>query len=186
MTHSIDSIAILGLGLIGGSLARALRANGFARRFIGYGRREQSLQRGLELGVIDSFTLDLDEALEVADVVVICAPTLVAAELVKSILARLEGGTSAPVITDVASVKGNLREAALAHSSTFPPNLVLAHPIAGSEQSGVEASSADLFVNHRVILTPDESNNPEAVELIRAMWASVGAEVVDMSVVEDR
>ncbi|MEM8662211.1 MAG: prephenate dehydrogenase/arogenate dehydrogenase family protein, partial [Pseudomonadota bacterium] len=126
MAYSVDSIAILGLGLIGGSLARALRENGFARRFIGYGRREQSLQRGLELGVIDSFTLELDEVLEQADIVVIGAPTLVAAELVKSIVTKLQDRPAAPVITDVASVKGNLKAAALQCSPTFPPNLVLA------------------------------------------------------------
>ncbi|MEM8561733.1 MAG: prephenate dehydrogenase/arogenate dehydrogenase family protein [Pseudomonadota bacterium] len=184
MSHSVESIAVLGLGLIGGSLARALRQNGFARRVVGYGRRQRSLQIGMELGVIDSFTLDLDEVLDQCDMVVIGAPTLVAAELVKSIFTKLPGRVTAPVITDVASVKGNLKVAALESMSTFPPNLVLAHPIAGSEKSGVEASSADLFLNHRVILTPEESNSVEAVELVCAMWRSVGAEVVKMSVAE--
>lgn len=182
MNYSADNVVILGLGLIGGSLARALRSSGFSRRFIGYGYREPSLRRGVELGVIDDFTLDLDEAIELADILVVCTPTLIASQMLGEILPRLEGLTSAPVITDVASVKGNLREAALAAVGKMPPQLVLGHPIAGSERSGVEASSADLFVNHRVILTPDEANDPAAVELVRAMWASTGAEVVDMSV----
>jgi prephenate dehydrogenase len=134
----------------------------------------------VELGVIDDFTLDLDEAMRLADILVICTPTLIAADTLREILARQSEGET--IITDVASVKGKLRDAAIEAAGYMPPQLVLAHPIAGSEQSGVEASSAGLFVNHRVILTPVEGNNPAAVELIRRMWASTGAEVVDMAV----
>jgi prephenate dehydrogenase len=173
----------MGLGLIGGSLSRALRKSGFSRHFIGFGHREPSLKKGLELGVIDEFTLDLDEVLERADILVLCAPTLIAADMLGDILRRLEGRESAPVITDVASVKCNMLEAAReAGRGRMPPNVVLGHPIAGSERSGVAASSAELFVNHRVILTPVEGNDLQAVELIRDMWASTGAEVVDMDV----
>ena len=184
MSYSADTVVILGLGLIGGSLARALRQSGFSKRFVGYGHREPSLKRGVELGVIDDFTLDLDEAIDQADILVLCAPTLIAADMLRDILPRLAGRENTPIITDVASVKGNLREAAIDAVGQMPPQLVLAHPIAGSEQSGVDASSAELFVNHRVILTPDEANDPAAVEFIRSMWASTGAEVVDMAVAE--
>ena len=185
MALSGDTVAILGLGLIGGSLARALRKNGFSRHFIGYGHREPSLRRGVELGVIDEFTLDLDEVLERADIAVLCAPTLVAADMLADILRRDVGRRAPPVLTDVASVKGNLLAAAKgAMQGAVPPHLVLGHPIAGSERSGVEASRADLFVNHRVILTPVAGNDPEAVALVRAMWASTGADVVDMAVEE--
>jgi prephenate dehydrogenase len=176
-------VVILGLGLIGGSLARALRSSGFSKRFVGYGHREPSLRRGVELGVIDDYTLDLDQAITQADIVVLCTPTLIAADMLRQILPRL-AGAGGPVITDVASVKGNLRDAALESRGGMPPRLVLAHPIAGSERSGVEASSAELFIDHRVILTPEPGNDPAAVELIRAMWASTGAEVVDMAVAE--
>lgn len=171
---------ILGLGLIGGSLARALRESGFSRRFIGWGHREASLRRGMELGVIDAFTLDLDEAIEQADILVLCTPTLTAAAMLETILPRLSGRNV--VLTDVASVKGNLRDAAIAAAGAMPAQLVLAHPIAGSERSGVDASCADLFVDHRVILTPEAGNDTDAVNLVRAMWASTGAEVVEMSV----
>lgn len=184
MKYSTDTVVILGLGLIGGSLARALRKSGFSKRFVAYGHREPSLRRGIELGVIDDYTLDLDEAIDQADVLVLCAPTLIAADMLRDILPRMAGRQSTPVITDVASVKGNLRDAAIEAVGQVPPQLVLAHPIAGSEQSGVDASSAELFVDHRVILTPDESNDPAAVELVRSMWASTGAEVVDMGVAE--
>lgn len=183
MTQRVDTVAILGLGLIGGSLARALRENGFASRIIGYGHREPSLRRGLELGVIDDFTLDLDAVIEQADILVICTPTLVAADVLSRILPKIEGRADAPVLTDAASVKGNLLAAARAScGGNMPPRLVLGHPIAGSERSGVEASRADLYVNHRVILTPVPENDTDAVALVRAMWASTGAEVVEMDV----
>lgn len=180
MQYATDNVVILGLGLIGGSLARALRRSGFSRRFIGYGHREASLRRGVELGVIDEFTLDLDQAIERADILVICTPTLTAAAMLEQIIPRLSA--RGPIVTDVASVKGNLRDAAIAAAGSMPAQLVLAHPIAGSERSGVDASSADLFVDHRVILTPEAGNDPAAIELVRAMWASTGAEVVEMSV----
>jgi prephenate dehydrogenase len=182
VTYPADTVVILGLGLIGGSLASALRDNGFSERFLGWGHREPSLRRGVELGIIDDFTLDLDEAIDRADILVVCTPTLIAADMLGQILPKLAQRASSPVITDVASVKGNLRDAALAVAGDMPPQLVLGHPIAGSERSGVDAARADLFVNHRVILTPVEGNDPAAVELIRRMWSSTGAEVVDMTV----
>ena len=184
MNKSANTVVIIGLGLIGGSLARALRQSGFGRRFIGYGHREPSLRRGIELGVIDDFTLDLYEAIEQADIIVVCTPTLIASRMMEQILPQLQGRADGPVITDVASVKGSVRDAAVSVAGGMPPRLVLGHPIAGSERSGVEASNAALFVDHRVILTPVEGNDPSAVELVRAMWVSTGAEVVDMSVSE--
>jgi len=179
--YRTDTVVILGLGLIGGSLARALRRSGFSRRFVGYGHRETSLRRGVELGVIDDFTLDLEQAIGQADILVVCTPTLIAADMLRNILPRLTSA-GGPVITDVASVKGSLRDAAIGALGAMPPRLVLAHPIAGSERSGVEASDADLFINHRVIVTPVQGNDPAALDLVRAMWASTGAEVVDMAV----
>jgi cyclohexadieny/prephenate dehydrogenase len=182
MTYPAENVVILGLGLIGGSLARALRKSGFSQRFIGYGHRQPSLERGVELGVIDEFTLDLDEAIDRADILVIATPTLVASDMLLKILPRLEGRANTPVITDVASVKGSLQRTAESLCGKMPEKLVLAHPIAGSERSGVNASAEDLFVNHRVILTPVEGNDTAAVELIRQMWQSTGADVVDMAV----
>ena len=183
MSRPADTIAILGLGLIGGSLARALREAKFCNRLLGYGHREPSLRRGIELGVIDEFTLDLDEVIAQADILVLCTPTLVAADMLREILPRVAGSSSGPIITDAASVKGSLRSAAReACNGEFPPRLVLGHPIAGSERSGVEASSAQLYVNHRVILTPVPENDTAAVELVRAMWVCTGAEVVQMEV----
>lgn len=180
---SAPTVVIAGLGLIGGSLAASLKATGFCQRCLGWGHREVSLARGVELGIIDDYTLDLDEALAEADILVLATPTLVAEALLREILPRLRERPRPPVITDVASVKGNLwRAARAAWGDRHPPRLVLAHPIAGSERSGVDAANAQLFVNHRVIVTPDADNDPAAVALVRAMWASTGAEVVDMAV----
>lgn len=187
LSYAADTVVIVGLGLIGGSLARALRASGFSKRFIGYGHRAPSLERGVELGVIDHYTLDLDEAVSLADIIVVCTPTLTAASLLDELLPRViavaENEGRMIAVTDGASVKGNLYRKALdIGGGTMPPQLVLGHPIAGSENSGVDASTADLYQDHRVILTPEAGNDAEAVALIRAMWESTGAEVVEMSV----
>jgi len=176
------TVVIAGLGLIGGSLGKALREAGFCDELIGFGHREGSLLRGVELGVIDSFTLDLAEAVESADIFVIATPTLVAADLVTDLIAMIGNRHDGPVITDAASVKGNLQRAANAAGGY--PRLVLGHPIAGSERSGVEAADAELYVDHRVILTPEPHNDADAVALVREMWSATGAEVIDMSVAD--
>nr|WP_235035014.1 prephenate dehydrogenase/arogenate dehydrogenase family protein [Zhongshania aliphaticivorans] len=177
----INKLTIIGLGLMGGSLAKALKAQGAVGEVVATGRRAESLERGLQLGVIDSYTLDMAEAVAGADVVVIATPTLVA-EKVMAELAPLM--TPDMVVTDVASVKGNIQRAAERIFGEVPANFVLGHPIAGSEQSGVEASSVDLFLDHRVILTPLDNTASSAVVLIREMWESCGAEVVCMDVAE--
>lgn len=181
MAAQIDTLLIIGLGLIGGSLARSAKASGFARQVTGFGYRDVSLKKGVEQGVIDSYTLDLDAALQHVDVVVIGTPTLIANDVLAQVLERVGPQT---VVTDVASVKGSLVAAARACNGgeLAPANFVPGHPIAGSEQSGVDASRADLFVDHRVILTPLEETDPAALSLIDDLWASTGAEVVQMPV----
>lgn len=186
MTASIKRITILALGLIGGSLAKSLKVNGFEGEVVGWGRREASLKKGLELGVIDRYSLQLAEAIDGADVIVIATPTLIAADMIQQLADLAQQGQLDPrtVITDVASVKGSLLQAAQQAFGTVPANLVLGHPIAGSEKSGVEAAKADLFVNHRVILTPVEQTSQQALQLIRSLWQSTGADVVEMPVLE--
>ncbi len=177
----INKLAIVGLGLIGGSLARALKKKGCVAEVVGTGRREASLIKAQELGVIDRWTLDLGEAVAKADVVVIATPTLVAEKVLADLKPYMRENL---IVTDVASVKGSLVEAARRIFGDLPPQFVPGHPIAGSEQSGVEASREDLYINHRVILTPTEATDKDALAVIRAMWENTGAEVLDMPVDE--
>ncbi len=177
--YSYRRLVILGLGLMGGSLAIGLRQRGLVEQVVAWGRGEASLQLGVEMGCIDSFTLDLGEALRGADMVVIATPTLVAEQVMDRLPGLLEPTS---VLTDVASVKGNLLRRAREIWGQEPPNLVLAHPIAGSEESGVAAARGDLFEQHRVILTPTRHTDHEALSVVEQMWQAVGAEVVQMDV----
>lgn len=177
--HHFGRLAILGLGLIGGSLAKALKQNHAVTEVVGWGHRKASLEKGVELGVIDRYSLDLAEAVRNADIVVIATPTLIAETMIERLVPLVSSST---IITDVASVKGNLLRAAQRAFGEEPVNLVLAHPIAGSEQSGVTAAKADLFVNHRVIVTPTGRTSIEALERIEAMWKATGAELSRLDV----
>lgn len=181
MSLNVDRITILALGLIGGSLAKALKANRFTGELVAWGRRPASLEAGLAMGIIDRYSLDLKEAIAGADIIVVATPTLIAADMIRQLATMVDGQV---IITDVASVKGNLLAAAKEAFGKVPPNLVLGHPIAGSEKSGVDAAKADLFVNHRVILTPTEETNPEALQKVKALWQATGAELVEMPVDE--
>jgi prephenate dehydrogenase len=177
--YSFNRLAILGVGLMGGSLAAGLRQRQRVQRVTGWGRRESPLQQGCDMGYLDDYSLDLATAVVDADMVVIATPTLIAEQVLMQ-LRDLLGPTT--VITDVASVKGNLLRRAQQLWGTEPPNLVLAHPIAGSEASGVEAARGDLFEHHRVILTPTDNTDADALAAVETMWSAVGAEVVQMGV----
>ena len=177
----INRLCIIGLGLMGGSLAAALKQRAAVKHVVATGRRDVTLKRGLEMGIIDSWTLDLAEAVQGADIVVICTPTQVAEQTLASLKPVIAAQT---VITDVASVKGNLRDAAKKVFGEIPSNFVLGHPIAGSEKHSVEASNPELYVDHKVILTPTPEAHAEAVQAVTAMWQATGAEVLEMDVDE--
>jgi len=171
-----EVIAFLGLGLISGSLAGALRAAGWRGELIAWGPRAPSLERGVELGVIDRFTLDLAAAISDADVVVIGAPPEATAVLLPQVLALAEQNGQ-PVVTDMASIKGFIVEAAVPTYARFVPG----HPIAGSEHSGVDAATPQLFEGREVILTPTDTTESEAVSVVERIWAVAGARVTHMS-----
>lgn len=176
----IDHLAIIGVGLIGGSLARALRKGKLVNRVTGCNRCEGTLKKAVELDVIDDYSMDIAEAIKGADVVVIGTPLSTTEKLMPQIAAALESKT---ILTDVGSAKGSVVDAARTTMGDAFPRFVPGHPIAGTEQSGVEASFAELFVDHRVILTPVEETCDRSHKLITDMWQAVGADVIDLDVV---
>lgn len=174
----IDKLTVLGVGLIGGSLARALRRTNEVGEIVGYGRDAAKLSCGVELGVIDRGTCDLRDAVAGADVVVV-AVTLGATERLLAALAPVVDPET--IITDVGSVKQSVIADARRLLGAGFRRFVPGHPIAGTERSGVEASFAELYDRQRIILTPCADTDPLALEVVRAMWRQAGAaEVIDM------
>lgn len=174
-----DRVAIIGLGLIGGSLARALRRASLCASITGYGRREAALQQAVEHGVIDHYSLEVPEAVDGADAVVLATPLSTTENLMR---AMNEGLKPDCIVTDVGSAKGVVVAAARNALADRLPLFVPAHPIAGTEQSGVEASFAELFEDHVVIITPLAETDRDAREKIAVMWRGTGARVVELDV----
>ncbi|TCK18088.1 prephenate dehydrogenase [Thiogranum longum] len=175
----IRRLCIIGVGLIGGSLARALREAGYVEEIVGSSRREEHLQEALDLGVIDRFDSDPARAVEGADMVFVAVPLGAMGKVFESIAGKLATGA---VVTDGGSAKASVvRDVCTAVGDT-PDWFVPGHPIAGTEQSGVAASFAGLYQGRRVILTPLEQTRPEATARVRAMWEAAGATVNEMSV----
>ncbi|MDQ5908426.1 MAG: prephenate dehydrogenase [Pseudomonadota bacterium] len=175
----IRRLCIIGVGLIGGSLARALREAGEVGEVIGCGRGEANLQAAVRLGVIDRYVTDPAQAVTGADVVLLAVPLGAMAAVLRVIAPHLEPDA---VLTDAGSAKGSVVADVERVYGYIPPHFVPGHPIAGTEQSGVEASFATLFQRRRVILTPLAETSAIAHQLIRRMWEITGAEVVDMGV----
>lgn len=175
----IARLAVIGVGLIGGSLARALRAADQVQDIIGCGRSLDNLLLARELGVIDAYTHDPATAVRDADVVFIASPLGAMRDIFSQIKDVLRPDT---VITDGGSVKGSVVADAQAVFGQLPPNFVPGHPIAGTERSGVAASFPELFRNRRVILTPLPETDAQALARVTALWQAAGAEVSVMSV----
>lgn len=175
----IKRLAVIGVGLIGGSLARALRQAGAVGEIIGCGRGRENLEKALELGVIDKWTHDIGEAVEGADMIFLGIPL----GAMEAAFAQMKDHLADnAVITDGGSTKASVVAAASAVFGEAPANFVPGHPIAGTERNGVEASFADLYKQRRVIITPLEQTDPDAINRVRAMWQACGAQVTEMSV----
>lgn len=175
---SAPSIGIAGLGLIGGSLALAVKASGYADTVIAWDSDAEPLEKGLSAGVVDAVTTDFNDLLAKSDILILAVPTQAAGPLLE---VALQEPTRVRVITDVASVKAPLVAVAAKFDSECAKRFVAGHPIAGSERSGVEAADANLFRDHRVILTPTEEADDVAVRDVAALWTSLGAQVSYMS-----
>ncbi|MGH8483226.1 MAG: bifunctional prephenate dehydrogenase/3-phosphoshikimate 1-carboxyvinyltransferase [Pseudomonas sp.] len=175
----IGRLVVVGLGLIGGSFAKGLRESGLCREVVGVDLDPQSRKLAVELGVVDRCEDDLATACVGADVIQLAVPIL-AMEKLLARLAQLDLG--AAVLTDVGSAKGNVVRAAREAFAEQLPYFVPGHPIAGSEQSGVEASNAALFRRHKVILTPLAETDPAALALVDRLWRALEADVEHMQV----
>lgn len=175
----IGRLVVVGLGLIGGSFAKGLRERGVCREVVGVDLDPQSRETAVALGVVDRCEEQLALACRGADVIQLAVPIL-AMERVLGELAKLDLGQA--VLTDVGSAKGNVVRAASLAFGGMPARFVPGHPIAGSEQSGVEAANAELFRQHKVILTPQETTDPQALQLVDQLWRELGADVEHMQV----
>jgi 3-phosphoshikimate 1-carboxyvinyltransferase len=175
----IGRLLVIGLGLIGGSFAKGLRERGLCREVVGMDLDPESRRLAVDLGVVDRCETDLATACQGADVIQLAVPILAMEKLLGE-LAGLDLGVA--VLTDVGSAKGNVVRAARLAFAGKAVRFVPGHPIAGSEQSGVEASNAQLFRRHKVILTPCEQSDDAALALVDALWRELGADVEHMEV----
>lgn len=179
MSYSISQVAIIGLGLIGGSWVKALRALNPQWKVTGFDRNIDSMLQAKALGLIDAKADSAEQAVKDADLVILSVPILANRTILEQIKPALKPSV---ILTDVGSVKGSVAEDIRCVFGCDIPNFVLGHPIAGSEKSGIEAADGSLFESHKIIITPLEITNPDAVALVSSLWKSVGATVEVMSV----
>lgn len=172
----IGHLAIIGTGLIGGSLALALRRAGAVARVTGVGRSRSNLETALQRRIIDAFSLDPTAVVADADMVVLAVPVGACARVLAQIAGHLQPHC---VLTDVGSTKMSVLRA-VEESGIEKSRFVPAHPIAGTEASGAAAAFAGLFEQHRCILTPVAETDPDALALVEQMWRLAGAQVVCM------
>jgi len=173
----IRELAIVGVGLLGGSVAKAARAGRLARRLVGIGRDAGRLRPALEDGTLSAITTDLVEGVSTADFVLLAAPVLA----IEGLLAEV--GRAAPagaVVTDVGSTKRNIVRAAERLFAGRPPAFVGSHPLAGSEQSGYRVARADLFQGATVVVTPTEATELAALKRTSEFWEALGARVTSL------
>lgn len=172
----VNRLAVIGVGLIGGSLARALREKGEVGEIVGIGRGAANLQRAVALGVIDRYEHELQAGVVDADMVLIATPVCTIADIVAEISPALAAGA---IVTDAGSVKEEITlrcEALISGRAHF----VGGHPIAGTEKSGVEASFSALYKGKRCIITPTARTDSRSLEKVARMWQLAGSEVVMM------
>lgn len=173
------TVLIVGLGLIGGSIARGLASTGSCRRILAVGRDETPLQTAVLDGSIHAWSTDLATLAPEADLIMITVPTLAVRGVLQELAELVDDHV---IITDAASVKGKVVADARQILAGSIARFVPGHPIAGSEQSGYQASRADLYKGRKVILTPMPDNDTSAVRTVMSLWQHLGAEVRAMSV----
>ncbi|MGB6958352.1 MAG: prephenate/arogenate dehydrogenase family protein [Bradyrhizobium sp.] len=172
-----DRIALIGFGLIGGSIARAAREQGLAKEIVTTAHSAKTRARVMQLGVVDRVVETNAEAAEGSDLVILCIPVGACGAVAAEIAGHLKGGA---IVSDVGSVKGAVVKEMAPHLPAGV-HFVPAHPVAGTEHSGPDSGFAELFINRWCILTPPEGTDPKAVEKLRAFWAGIGARVEIMT-----
>ena len=178
----INTLVVIGLGLIGGSLAASVKAAGICRQVVAVVRRREVADIALQKSIIDRFCLSIEEIadeLSLGDVIFISVPAMSIKEVLLSIKDNVPESVT---VTDGTSVKGSVISAINEVYNSVPSQFVPGHPIAGSEKHGVNAASNELYKNHRVILTPLPVTGAAHRERVKTMWQAVGAEVLTMSV----
>ena len=171
---TLNKLVIIGVGLIGGSFALALRKAGVVKHVTGVGRSRENMQRALEQGVIDEIAENMASALHDADCVLLAMPVGQTEAIMAQIAPHVQTGT---IITDAGSTKQDVVTAARNHLGDNLKNFVPGHPIAGAEHSGVLAAQSDLYTGKHVILTPLEETHIDAVKKITALWQACDAKV---------
>ncbi|SBS31483.1 3-phosphoshikimate 1-carboxyvinyltransferase [Marinomonas spartinae] len=172
------NVLVVGLGMIGGSFAKALKERGLATLY-GADRRESELVLGVSSGVIDHPAMLSSEFIAKMDVIVLATPVRAMESVLSEIKPYLKPTT---LLTDVGSTKGSVVEAAKQVFGDMPANFIPGHPIAGAEKSGVLAANSHLFENHMAIVTPLPVSNPVLVDRLHQLWMAIGADVVSMDV----
>ena len=174
----INKITIVGVGLIGGSLAKALKEKNLAKTVFGYGRDRSRLEEAKKHNIIDDYSTQIEKAVNHADIIVIATPVGTFRNIFSKVKPLI---TDDVIISDVGSTKTNIVDIAKEILGDKSQCFVPAHPIAGKEKSGFEASDGNLYNGKKVIITPIEDNSSESIQVIESMWKNVGAEVDFMS-----
>jgi len=175
----IKHLAIIGVGLIGGSLALALKKAGLVEQVTGYSRSQAAREEALALGIIDNTAESLAEAVSDADMVFVAVPMGAMQTVFEQIAPHLKPQT---IVTDGGSAKQQVIDAARQALGNKFDQFVPGHPIAGTEKSGPSAAFSELYQQHRVVLTPVAETNKSALEQVRHMWQQAGADVFEMEV----
>ena len=173
-----EKVCFIGLGLIGASLAQAMRDKKLAKSIVAVSRSQSTIDKGINYGLLDAGFDDAALAVQGADLVVIATPVQAVKKIFEQIKPVITDNT---IIMDVGSTKGNIiADASAVFGEDMPKGFVPAHPIAGAEKSGIDARNAKLFDNHKIILTPLDTTSKQAVKKVIALWVQTGAEVVTM------
>ena len=172
-----DTLVIIGVGLLGGSIAIAARERGLVNRVIGVGRSQERLDQAVAAGILDQGTTVSIDAVKQADLVIVCTPVDCIAQEVIAIHPHL---SETCIVTDVGSTKGVICQQIDDALGTGTHRFIGSHPLAGSEKTGFEASTSDLFEHAAVVITPQQETLPDRTEHLNRFWAALGANVILM------